>query len=81
MACGGIYSTSDTTVVAVGPAHYSDIPCGTALQICGPAGCISAARKDSCPGCPGNDVDLSRAGFNAVCGANQSRCPVTISRR
>ena len=69
LGCGyGPYWPSDPTVVAVSPARYREWPCGTEFQISGPAGTIRATRKDACPGCGANHVDLSSAGSTAVCG-------------
>ncbi len=75
----GVYDPANQTVVAVGPALYDTFPCGTVLQICGPGGCIVAAREDSCPGCGGADIDMSTAGVTAVCGDGVLECEVTIS--
>ena len=82
MGCNGagVYNTQDITVIAVGRAAHDDFPCGTLIEVCGPKGCIKGVRKDSCPGCPGYDVDLSRAGFNAVCGPAANSCRVTLKR-
>jgi LysM repeat protein len=73
----GKYDPSDTSVVAVGPALYNQFPCGTRLEVCGPSACLNAVRKDYCPGCPGNDIDLSRAGFEMLCGA-VNNCAIRI---
>lgn len=80
LGCGGTFYQDDKTVVAVGWEYDEVWRCGDALQVCGAAGCINGIRKDTCPGCPGADIDLSRAGLDAVCG-NQDGCPVTITRR
>lgn len=69
MGCGGMYSSSDTSIVAVSPIRYSQWPCGTVLQVTGPAGSIQVVRQDSCPGCHANMIDLSEAGIIAVCGS------------
>ena len=76
MGCGGVYSSGDVSIAAVGPAYYG-IPCGTPLRVCGAAGCIVARRTDSCPGCAGNWIDLSEAGIVAVCG-QLGRCSVSV---
>ena len=77
MGCAGAgpYSISDITVVAVSAAQHTMFPCGTKLEVCGQMGCITGIRKDSCPACGNGDVDLSRAGFRAVCG-NVNNCVV-----
>lgn len=80
MACGGVFDQTNTFVVAVGYAYDTAWKCGTQLEVCGPAGCINGVRTDTCPGCAGAHIDLSRAGLNAVCG-NQSGCNVVITRR
>jgi hypothetical protein len=77
----GKYDPADSTVIAVAPAQYSQFPCGTSLEVCGPGGCIVGTRKDSCPGCGSYHVDLSRAGINIVCGVNEDICSVTIRKR
>ncbi len=78
MGCGGVYSSSDITIMAVSPARYREWPCGTQVQVCGPAGCIVVTRQDACPGCYANLVDLSEAGNAAVCGSPPHTCRVTL---
>jgi len=80
MGCTGAgpYTPTDVTIVAVGPAMYDQFPCGTAIEVCGPKGCLSGVRKDACPGCQSYHVDLSKAGLTAVCGPNA--CDVRIRR-
>jgi LysM repeat protein len=80
MGCmgAGLYKPTDTTIVAVGPSMYSQFPCGTSIEVCGPKGCLTGLRKDSCPGCQGYHVDLSRAGLTAVCGPNA--CDIRLRR-
>ena len=78
MGCGGVYSSNDTTILAVSPARYREWPCGTRVQVCGPAGCIVVIRQDACPGCYANLVDLSEAGNAAVCGSPPHTCRVTL---
>jgi len=80
LGCGGVYDPDNPDIVAVGPARYDAWPCGTSLRICGPAGCITATRRDSCPGCGANVIDLSRAAFLRVCGWAAS-CSVFIRAR
>lgn len=77
MGCGGVYSSGDTSILAAGPAYYGTWPCGTALRVCGAAGCIQVRRTDSCPGCAGNHVDLSESGILAVCGG-YGTCRVSV---
>lgn len=77
MACGGIYDTADPLIVAVGPAYYQSMPCGTPLEICGAGGCLRTRRTDSCPGCGPSLFDLSEAGLAAVCGAVVS-CSISV---
>lgn len=81
LGCGtGDYSSADVTIVAVSPARYNEWPCGTRFAICGPGGCISATRQDACPGCSPSLLDLSEAGFAAVCGEDASgSCAVEIA--
>jgi hypothetical protein len=74
----GVYRGADFSIVAVGYGDGRRWPCGTELVICS-AGCIRAVRQDTCPGCGTGHVDLSEAGFEAVCGALRvGRCPVLI---
>lgn len=75
---GNLYETSDPQIVAVGSVLAAVAPCGTPLNVCGPAGCIDAYRMDSCGGCDvAAAVDLSEAGITAVCGGLVS-CPLVI---
>ena len=80
MGCTGAgpYKPTDLTIIAVGPAMYDQYPCGTAIEVCGPKGCLTGLRKDACPGCQGYHVDLSRAGLTAVCGPNA--CDIRLKR-
>jgi hypothetical protein len=79
LGCGtGYYASDDPTIMAVGPSRYADWPCGTQIQVCGPAGCIVVTRQDGCPGCYANLVDLSEAANAAVCGAPPNTCRVTL---
>lgn len=80
MGCTGAgpYKPTDLTIVAVGPAMYEQFPCGTAIEVCGPKGCLTGVRKDTCPGCKSYHVDLSRSGLTAVCGPNA--CEVRVRR-
>lgn len=78
LGCGvGIYDPADPTIVAVGPARYSDWPCGTRFRISGPAGSIIGVRVDACPGCGANHLDVSEAAAAAICGY-VGNCEVTI---
>jgi len=81
MGCGGTYSGSDPSIVAVGPARYAEWPCDTELLVTGPAGALVVVRQDSCPECHRNVVDLSEAGSHAVCGVPAHTCEVTIRRQ
>jgi hypothetical protein len=80
MACGGVFDQDNAFVVAVSLQYDQTWPCGTQLEICGSAGCIIGVRTDTCPGCPGGDIDMSRAGLQAVCG-NQTGCSVVIRKQ
>jgi outer membrane biosynthesis protein TonB len=80
MACGGAFDQDNEFIVAVSLQYDKAWPCGTQLEICGSAGCIIGVRTDTCPGCPGGDIDMSRAGLQAVCG-NQTGCSVVIRKQ
>jgi hypothetical protein len=75
-----MYDPDNPLIVAVGPARHFEWPCGTQLQICGPAACLLAVRADSCPACGPNHLDLSRAGVMIVCG-NTGGCNVVIRKQ
>lgn len=78
MGCGGTYRGADPTIVAVGATLAAAAPCGTAITVCGAAGCIDGRRTDYCPGCAGAWVDLSESGIAHVCGVGVGRCVVEI---
>jgi LysM repeat protein len=80
MGCmgAGPYSPTDVSIIAVGPAMHAQFPCGTKIEVCGPKGCLTGVRKDSCPGCLAYHVDLSKAGLAAVCGPTS--CDVRVRR-
>jgi hypothetical protein len=79
LACGtGYYQPTNATILAVGPSRNGDWPCGAMLHVCGPAGCTTVTRQDSCPGCGPNVLDLSEAGNELVCGAPPHTCRVTM---
>lgn len=69
MGCGGIYSSNDTTIAAVGYPYNAAWPCGTVLELEGPAGSLVVIRQDTCPGCGAGLIDLSEAGIIEVCGS------------
>jgi hypothetical protein len=80
MGCpgAGLYSSWDETIVAVSPGRYRSWGCGMLLEVCGPVSCVLGVRKDACPGCGTNHVDLSEAGIAQACGAGADRCRVRI---
>ena len=77
LACGGVYASSDSRILAVGPALYG-LPCGAEVEVCGPGGCAIVERRDSCPGCSANVLDLSEAANELVCGAPPHTCRVVF---
>jgi hypothetical protein len=77
MACGGLYLPENPTIIAVGPDHYAEWPCGTFMVVCGSAGCLVGVRQDSCPGCTAGVLDLSEAGIAIVCGPGTGTCSTT----
>lgn len=78
LGCGGIYDSTDSTILAVGPSDYARWPCGTKLEVSSPSGSVIAIRKDSCPGCRGR-IDMSEAGHYAVCGY-AGVCQVVVTK-
>jgi hypothetical protein len=74
----GLYSSDDASIVAVGPSHDAEWPCGTVLRICGPGGCLVAQRADGCPGCGAYHVDLSEKGLLLVCGPGSGVCQARV---
>ncbi|HEX5368153.1 MAG TPA: RlpA-like double-psi beta-barrel domain-containing protein [Dehalococcoidia bacterium] len=74
----GQYSSDDPSIIAVNPTLYKDLPCGSIMELCGPGGCVVAARKDSCPGCRPDGFDLSDAGFRQVCGDADGVCTASV---
>lgn len=86
MACvrGDTYSSNDTNIAAVGPTYrYDAWPCGTQLEVQGPAGTIQVTVRDYCPGCSSyypEKIDLSEAGVLQVCGGIHS-CNVTVTKQ
>lgn len=75
----GYYSSYNDSIAAVGPANYAQYPCGTPIQVCGPNACHTVVRRDSCPGCAANMVDLSEAAIEIVCGGRFT-CRVTFNK-
>lgn len=73
----GTYSSSNSSIVAVGGTYSTAWPCGTILEIEGPAGSLTAIRQDTCPGCGAGLIDLSEAGIIQVCGSLGS-CTVRV---
>lgn len=73
------YSSAQVDIAAVSPLRYADWPCGSVFRVCGPGNCIRAVRRDACPGCDRNQLDLSEAGIAIVCGSEEvGTCEVTI---
>lgn len=68
MGCGDIYHSYDASIAAVALSIDKEWPCGTQLEVIGPAGSIVVTRTDSCPGCSRNMIDLSESGIELVCG-------------
>jgi len=73
----GVYSSSDTTIAAVGYPYTAAWPCGTVLVLEGPAGTLTVVRQDTCPGCGAGLIDLSESGIIQVCGSLGS-CTVRV---
>jgi hypothetical protein len=81
LGCGnGPYDPNDQTTAAVGWDLHDSVPCGTRLELCSSKGCLTVERKDTCPGCPGTHIDVSRRAFEILCGAVND-CAVTIKRK
>ncbi|HLF77373.1 MAG TPA: hypothetical protein VJB57_07760 [Dehalococcoidia bacterium] len=81
LGCGtGVYRSDNPQIIAVGPARSREWGCGTLLQVCGKAGCLTGVRVDGCPGCGPNHLDLSESGIALVCGDMADYCRVQIQR-
>lgn len=65
----GVYSSNDSSIAAVGYPYSQTWPCGTVLELEGPAGTLTVIRQDTCPGCGADLIDLSEAGITQVCGS------------
>lgn len=79
LGCGtAVYSSTDETIIAVGPSRDGAWRCGTVFEVCGHQGCIVGVRKDGCPGCGPSHLDLSEAGIAKVCGPGADSCRVRI---
>lgn len=74
---GGKYWPWDDSIAAIGPSNYANYPCGTRIIVHGPAGSHIVTRRDSCPGCGHNHIDLSEAAIQLVCGGTYS-CKVSF---
>jgi hypothetical protein len=78
LGCGGVYTSEDSTIIAVGPERDAEWPCGTLFQVCGPGGCLLGERRDSCPGCGSFHIDLSEKGLYLVCGPGSGVCEAEV---
>jgi len=71
LPAGGMY-------VSLAPAQYDGgTACGSYLNVTGPDGTVRAEVADSCLGCTGGAIDLSRAAFSRI--ASLSAGIVTVS--
>lgn len=75
-AGSGLYESANSTIVAVG--YNSQFKCNDHLLIGGPLGTIETWVSDTCPGCVGDNVDLSEAGIAKVCGEGVDICEIVI---
>lgn len=81
MGCfrGDTYNRYDADIAAVSPTISYHYPCGATIIVSGPQGTIQVTRRDICPGCRANHIDLSEAAFEQVCGPlSRGRCRVTF---
>lgn len=77
----GRYRAEDATIAATAWNRVDGraFLCGTLLTVSGPSGTIVVESVDACPGCRVTDIDLSQAGFLAVCGPlSIGRCAVEV---
>ena len=72
LGCGnGVYEPDNPAIIAVGPVHYADVPCGTWLRVCT---VISQAAVDSLA----VDADSGQVGASAEGRLPSLRCLVGV---
>lgn len=64
-SCGTVHSDSDY-VVAIPASYHNAANCGKKINITHDGKTIEATIADTCPTCPGMNIDLSVAAFQAL---------------
>ncbi|OTA56009.1 hypothetical protein K449DRAFT_336853 [Hypoxylon sp. EC38] len=73
-ACGGT-NTNNDMVVAMSPNQ--DGHCGKTIKISYGGKTATALVVDKCPGCPGDNIDVSPAVFDELANPDKGRVQVT----
>jgi len=69
----------DLDVAAIDTADYAkSAACGACVHIKGPNGEVTVRIVDSCPGCDGNHLDLSKSSFAKLAPVEKGRIDITF---
>jgi len=77
--CGFDATPGDLDVAAIDTADYANsAACGACVHIKGPNGDVTVRIVDSCPGCDGNHLDLSKSSFAKLAPVEKGRIDITF---